>query len=308
MIMKGESWFCKLAVAVMRIWFAIMFKVEVKGKENVPAEGNAIICANHYSNYDPFAAAIYLDRLPHYIGKKELFKYKIVAWALNEVGVFPIDRKAAMDMKAVKTGLNILKEGKILGIFAEGTRVKEGEQVDAKGGVALFAIDDFLTIRNKTIISAFYELGLRLSELCGLNVSDVDFIEKQVKVRGKRNKERIIPFGENLKNAFVEYLKFRADVALIGEDAFFVSSRGRRISVSQVYCMVRKQLARVTSVKRKSPHTLRHTFATVMLNNGAELGVVKELLGHEKLATTEIYTHVTFEELKKVYRKAHPRA
>ncbi|MBQ9091725.1 MAG: 1-acyl-sn-glycerol-3-phosphate acyltransferase [Anaerotignum sp.] len=121
-------------------WFAIMFKVEIKGKEHIPAEGNAIICCNHYSNYDPFAAAIYLDRLPHYIGKKELFKYKIVAWALNEVGVFPIDRKAAMDMKAVKTGLKVLKDGKILGIFAEGTRVKEGEQVDAKGGVALFAM------------------------------------------------------------------------------------------------------------------------------------------------------------------------
>ena len=140
MIMKGKSWFCKLAVFLVRIWFAIMFKVEIKGKEHIPAEGNAIICCNHYSNYDPFAAAIYLDRLPHYIGKKELFKYKIVAWALNEVGVFPIDRKAAMDMKAVKTGLKILKDGKILGIFAEGTRVKQGEQVDAKGGVALFEI------------------------------------------------------------------------------------------------------------------------------------------------------------------------
>ncbi|WP_458407847.1 lysophospholipid acyltransferase family protein [Anaerotignum sp.] len=140
MIMKGESWFCKLAVFLVRVWFAIMFKVEIKGKEHIPAEGNAIICCNHYSNYDPFAAAIYLDRLPHYIGKKELFKYKIVAWALNEVGVFPIDRKAAMDMKAVKTGLKILKDGKILGIFAEGKRVKEGEEVDAKGGVALFAM------------------------------------------------------------------------------------------------------------------------------------------------------------------------
>ena len=140
MVMKGESWFCKLAVSVMRIWFAIMFKVEIKGKENVPAEGNAIICCNHYSNYDPFAAAIYLDRLPRYIGKKELFENKILAYLLKEVRVFPLDRKAAMDMKAVKTALKILKDGEILGIFAEGTRVKEGQQVDAKGGVALFAM------------------------------------------------------------------------------------------------------------------------------------------------------------------------
>lgn len=138
--MKNESWFAKFAIAVMKLWFAIMFKVEIVGKENVPAEGNAIICCNHYSNYDPFAAAIYLDRLPRYIGKKELFENKILAWMLNEVRVFPIDRKAAMDMKAVKTALKILKEGEILGIFAEGKRVKEGEQVDAKGGVALFAM------------------------------------------------------------------------------------------------------------------------------------------------------------------------
>ena len=173
---------------------------------------------------------------------------------------------------------------------------------------AFVSDDDFLSIRNKTIVSAFYELGLRLSELCGLNVVDVDFLENQVRVRGKRNKERIIPFGSGLKSLFADYLKKRSEVAMADEAALFVSVRGSRISSSQVYCMVRELLARVTSIKRKSPHTLRHTFATVMLNNGAELGVVKELLGHEKLATTEIYTHVTFEELKKVYRKAHPRA
>ena len=138
--MKNESFTANVLIAIMRLWFAIMFKVEIVGKENVPAEGNAIICCNHYSNYDPFAAAIYLDRLPRYIGKKELFENKILAFLLKEVRVFPLDRKAAMDMKAVKTALKILKEGEILGIFAEGTRVKEGEQVDAKGGVALFAM------------------------------------------------------------------------------------------------------------------------------------------------------------------------
>ena len=138
--MKNESFVANLLIGIMRFWFAIMFKVEIKGKENVPAEGNAIICANHYSNYDPFAAAIFLDRLPRYIGKKELFENKILANLLKEVRVFPLDRKAAMDMKAVKTGLKVLKDGEILGIFAEGTRVKEGEHVDAKGGVALFAM------------------------------------------------------------------------------------------------------------------------------------------------------------------------
>lgn len=138
--MKNESFVANLLIGLMRIWFAIMFKVEVVGKENVPTEGNAIICANHYSNYDPFAACIYLDRLPRYLGKKELFENKILAWLLNEVRVIPLDRKAAMDMKAVKSALKVLKEGQILGIFAEGTRVKEGQHVEAKGGVALFAM------------------------------------------------------------------------------------------------------------------------------------------------------------------------
>ena len=138
--MKNESFVANLLIGIMRFWFAIMFKVEIKGKDNVPAEGKAIICANHYSNYDPFAAAIFLDRLPRYIGKKELFENKILAYLLKEVRVFPLDRKAVMDMKAVKTGLKVLKDGEILGIFAEGTRVNEGEHVDAKGGVALFAM------------------------------------------------------------------------------------------------------------------------------------------------------------------------
>ncbi len=137
---KKESWFYYFAVAVMKLWYAIMFKVEIIGRENIPEEGNAIICCNHYSNYDPFSAAIFLDRLPRYIGKKELFANPILKWMLEQVKVFPIDRKAAMDMKAVKQALAILKEGEILGIFAEGTRVKEGEHVDAKGGVALFAM------------------------------------------------------------------------------------------------------------------------------------------------------------------------
>ena len=125
--MKNESFVANLLINTVRVWFKIMFKVEVKGRENVPKEGNAIICPNHYSNYDPFAACIYLDRLPRYLGKKELFDNKILAYLLNEVRVIPLDRKAAMDMKAVKTALKVLKDGHILGIFAEGTRVKEGQ-------------------------------------------------------------------------------------------------------------------------------------------------------------------------------------
>ena len=171
-----------------------------------------------------------------------------------------------------------------------------------------FSEDEFLDSRNKTIFSCFYEMGIRLSELCGLNVADVDFSENQVKVLGKRDKERMVPFGNSLKVQIEEYIQLRNEVVAGGENALFVSERGNRISHSQVYRMVRSNISRVSTVKRRGPHTLRHTFATTMLNNNAELGAVKELLGHEQLATTEVYTHVTFEELKKVYKKAHPRA
>ena len=168
--------------------------------------------------------------------------------------------------------------------------------------------DKFLDTRNRTILSCFYEMGIRLSELCGLDVTDVDFAEKQVKVLGKRNKERVVPFGKGLQEQLTGYIELRSEVADKQVKALFISEQGKRISNSQVYRMVRANLSRVSTVKRRGPHTLRHTFATTMLNNEAELGVVKELLGHEQLATTEVYTHVTFEELKKVYKKAHPRA
>ena len=137
---KKESWFYYFAVAVIKIWYALMFKVEIIGRENIPKEGNGIICCNHYSNYDPFSVAIFMDRLPRYIAKKELFDNKILKWMLEQIKAFPVDRKAAMDMKALKNGLKVLKEGELLGIFAEGTRVKEGEKGDVKGGVAMFAM------------------------------------------------------------------------------------------------------------------------------------------------------------------------
>lgn len=162
--------------------------------------------------------------------------------------------------------------------------------------------------RDRMIVVCFYETGMRLSELVGLNVADVDLSASQVKVLGKRNKERIIPFAQGLRSEFENYLAERAKVADGSEQALFLSSRGGRVSPSQVYRIVNKRLGEVTSIKKRSPHTLRHSFATAMLNNDAELMAVKELLGHKRLATTEIYTHLTFEDLKRFYDKAHPRA
>lgn len=129
-----------LIKVVMKIYFKIMFKVTVIGKENVPKSGNGVLCCNHISNYDPITMAVFIDRLPRYIAKKELFKNKILGALLRNVQAFPLDRDAVMDMKAFKTAVNVLKSGELLGIFAEGTRVKEGEAKAAKAGVAMFAL------------------------------------------------------------------------------------------------------------------------------------------------------------------------
>lgn len=168
--------------------------------------------------------------------------------------------------------------------------------------------DGFEACRDKMIVELFYLTGVRLSELIGLDDSDVDFSSMQIKVTGKRNKQRLIPFGENLKDSLLHYLKVRNEVFPNVRGAFFLLKNGKRMYAGRVYEIVKRNLSKVVSLKKRSPHVLRHTFATTMLNNDAELGAVKDLLGHESLATTEVYTHTTFEELKKVYEQAHPRA
>jgi integrase/recombinase XerC len=162
--------------------------------------------------------------------------------------------------------------------------------------------------RDKLIIQLFYETGIRLAELVGLNDADVDFGSKVIKVTGKRNKQRIIPFGEELAKAMQDYLAERNQTVSTQTGAFITKGDGGRIPRSNVQNIVRQNLSKVTTMKKRSPHVLRHTFATSMLNHQAELGAIKELLGHESLATTEVYTHTTFEELKKAYNQAHPRA
>lgn len=164
-------------------------------------------------------------------------------------------------------------------------------------------------VRARTIILLLYTTGIRRSELTALNDTDISFLNKEIKVTGKRRKQRIIPLGEEILEALELYMKMRNEELPQREDsALFVSDRGMRISGEKVYETVRKHLSLVTTIKKRSPHVLRHSFATAMLNNNAQLGSVQKLLGHESIATTEIYTHVTFEDLKRVYAKAHPRA
>lgn len=168
--------------------------------------------------------------------------------------------------------------------------------------------EGFEGCRDHMIIEMFYATGMRLSELIGLDDKDVDFSASLIKVTGKRNKQRLIPFDKELGQSMQEYVNVRNEAVPIRSEAFFVRKNGKRLYCSIVSCLVKRNLSKVVTVKKKSPHVLRHTFATAMLNNGADLSSIKELLGHESLATTEIYTHTTFEELKKVYNQAHPRA
>ncbi len=169
--------------------------------------------------------------------------------------------------------------------------------------------NDFPGIRNKTIIEMFYLTGMRRAELVSLKDSDIDLKDRSVKVKGKRNKERIIPLAESFIKNIEKYLLLRNDVGFENKGGwFFITDRGNKLYDKFVYNIVIRYLALVTTVEKKSPHVLRHTFATHMLNHGADLNSIKEILGHANLSATQIYTHTTFEKLKSVYNLAHPRA
>ena len=166
----------------------------------------------------------------------------------------------------------------------------------------------FEEVRDKTMLEVFYSTGMRRAELIALRDGDVDFSALVIKVTGKRNKQRLIPFGNRLQEVLSVYLQERTRFYSGECEAFFIRKSGVRLSPSSVNYIVKRYLSKVVTLKKKSPHVLRHTFATSMLNHQAELEAVKELLGHESLTTTEVYTHTTFEELKQVYEQAHPRA
>ena len=166
----------------------------------------------------------------------------------------------------------------------------------------------FEGVRDKTMLEVFYSTGMRRAELIALRDGDVDFSALVIKVTGKRNKQRLIPFGDRLQEVLKAYLQERTRFYSGECEAFFIRKGGVRLSPSSVNYIVKRYLSKVVTLKKKSPHVLRHTFATSMLNHQAELEAVKELLGHESLTTTEVYTHTTFEEVKQVYEQAHPRA
>ncbi|MEZ0005795.1 integrase/recombinase XerC [Flavobacterium sp. 28YEA47A] len=168
--------------------------------------------------------------------------------------------------------------------------------------------EGFEGVRDKLIIDLFYATGIRRAELIGLKMSNVDLSKGVLKVLGKRNKERILPLLSIIQNQIQLYLSERAGLKEIKDEAFFfLTLKGVKLNDSLVYRLINTYFSNVSEKVKKSPHVLRHTFATHMLNNGADLNSVKELLGHSSLASTQIYTHSSLAELKKVYGDAHPR-
>jgi len=210
----------------------------------------------------------------------------------------------------------LLKQGEILSnpiSKVQGPKVakKLPVFVDEKQTAYLFEnykfTDDFVGIRNKLIIDIFYQTGIRRAELLNLKESDVDIYNTQLKVLGKRNKERIIPFDISLKRNLETYISVKRKENLVNP-ILLVTEKDIALNTNTITKIVNGVLSAITTSKKRSPHVLRHTFATHLLNNGADINAVKELLGHASLQATQIYTHNTIEKLKKSYNQAHPRS
>lgn len=176
------------------------------------------------------------------------------------------------------------------------TQIPEGEETD------------FESVRDALVIELLYQTGMRRAELAGLKDVDVDTSGKTIKILGKGRKERIVPFGDDLEKKIQYYIALRSGVSAMTPGRLLIKRNGEPLSVEDIYNIVVRRMGEVSTLEKHSPHVLRHTFATTMLNNGADLDSVKELLGHSSLATTQIYTHVTFEQMLESYHKAHPHA
>jgi len=188
------------------------------------------------------------------------------------------------------------KSKKRLPVFIEEDQIEDLlNKVEFEGG--------FVGERNKLIIEMFYVTGIRLSELINITIKSIDFENNLVKVFGKRNKERLIPLSENMVKELTDFIKKH-----YLDHFLFTNLDGNKLYAKLVYRVVKKYIGKISSVNKRSPHILRHTFATHMLNNGADINAIKELLGHANLSATQVYTHNTIQKLKSVYKQAHPRA
>jgi integrase/recombinase XerC len=225
-------------------------------------------------------------------------------------------RSVARRLSAVRTFLSylvengVLKSNSAVHVQAPKPSRRLPATLDADQVASLLAIsgDDLLTLRDRAILELFYSSGLRLAELVGLDVGDVDLADRMVRVTGKGSKARIVPVGKQALAALRDWLAVRLEVAAADEPAMFVSQRGSRLSARSVQLRLHHWARRQGAPTGVHPHMLRHSFATHLLESSGDLRAVQELLGHASLSTTQIYTHLDFQHLAHVYDKAHPRA
>lgn len=208
--------------------------------------------------------------------------------------------------------LEVVKENNLVNVIVPKVRKKLPQFVEEKNlnhllDDGFFGVD-FESLRDKLILSLLYGSGVRLSELMHLKDADINQTESLIKVLGKRNKERIIPYPRSLNELIDQYKFLRNQLFGNSGTTLLVTSSGEAIYEKLIYRVVNKYLALVTTIDKKSPHVLRHSFATHLLNRGADLNAVKEMLGHSNLSATQIYTHTSLDKIQKVYRQAHPRS
>lgn len=247
---------------------------------------------------------------------QEDIKKWIISLSDQSISFRSINRK----LSALKTYYSFLKKTKQIeispfekGIFMLKTDKKQKipfSEAEIEKVLSYFSSkNSFDEVRDRAVIEMLYATGMRRSELANLKVGDVDLIQRQVKILGKGDKERYIPIIPELENTLHEYLKLRAEIAnKKSEDYLFLVKNGKKIYPTLIYRIINSYFSAITSKKNVSPHVLRHSFASHLLDNGADLNTVKELLGHASLASTQVYTNTSLVELKRQYKKAHPRA